>query len=83
MGCTVLPPYALFYDGREFSCSMEVGYLYGTAPYTARFGQNVYIRFRMGCSKFGRDTFHQLKDTLSGIWDITGEILDMNPEVRN
>jgi transposase len=50
----------VLYDGREFSCSMEVGSFYGTAPYTVRSGQSVYIRFRMGCNKFGRDTFHQL-----------------------
>jgi hypothetical protein len=55
----VLPPYALLYDDREFSYSMEVGSLYGTVPYTSHSGQSVYIRFRIGCSKFDRDTFHQ------------------------
>jgi len=50
----------VLYDGKEFSSVSEVGAFYGTAPYTARSGQSVYIRFRWGCNKFGRTTFHQL-----------------------
>jgi hypothetical protein len=33
-----------------------------------------------------KDFFHRVaewKNTLNGIWDITGEILDMNPEIRD
>ena len=53
----------VLYDGNEFSSHNEVGSFYGTVPYTARSGQSVYVRFRMGCNKFGRDTFHQLAYT--------------------
>lgn len=50
----------VLYDGRDFDCVSEIGAFYGTAPYTARSGQSVYIRFRRGCNKFGRTAFHQL-----------------------
>jgi transposase len=50
----------VLYDGKEFSSATEAGAFYGTAPYTARSGRSVHIRFRRGCNKFGRGTFHQL-----------------------
>ena len=50
----------VLYDGKEFDSACEAGAFYGTAPYTARSGRSVHIRFRRGCSKFGRNTFHQL-----------------------
>jgi len=50
----------VLYDGKEFDSACEAGAFYGTAPYTARSGRSVHIRFRRGCNKFGRNAFHQL-----------------------
>jgi len=50
----------VLYASRNFQTASEVGALYGTSPYTARSGRNVCVRFRWGCNKRGRTTFHQL-----------------------
>jgi len=50
----------VLYSSRDFRSANEVQCLCGTAPYTVRSGQSKAVRFRMGCNKFGRKTFHQL-----------------------
>ena len=50
----------VLYNSRDFRSANEVQCLCGTAPYTVRSGQSKAVRFRMGCNKFGRKTFHQL-----------------------
>jgi transposase len=53
----------VLYGSNEFSSHSEVGSFYGTVPYTSRSGKSVHVRFRVGCNKFGRGTFHQLAYT--------------------
>ena len=48
------------YAGRDFSNANEAQVFYGTAPYTASSGKYHSVRFRIGCHKFGRNTFQQL-----------------------
>jgi len=50
----------VLYSSRDFHSANEVQSLCGTVPYTIRSGQSKVVRFRKGCSKFGRKTFHQL-----------------------
>ena len=50
----------VLYNSRDFRSANEVQCLCGTAPYTIRSGQSKTVRFRKGCNKFGRKTFHQL-----------------------
>jgi len=50
----------VLYSSRNFRSANEVQSLCGTVPYTVRSGQSKAVRFRKGCSKFGRKTFHQL-----------------------
>lgn len=50
----------VLYSSRDFRSANEVQCLCGTAPYTVRSGQSKAVRFRKGCNKFGRKTFHQL-----------------------
>jgi transposase len=50
----------VLYSSRDFHSANEVQCLCGTSPYTVRSGQSKAVRFRRGCSKFGRKTFHQL-----------------------
>ncbi len=48
------------YAGKDFSNANEAQVFYGTAPYTASSGKYHSVRFRIGCHKFGRNTFQQL-----------------------
>lgn len=50
----------VLYSSRDFHSANEVQSLCGTVPYTVRSGQSKAVRFRRGCSKLGRKTFHQL-----------------------
>jgi transposase len=50
----------VLYAGRDFSNANEAQAFYGTAPYTASSGNYHSVRFRIGCHKFGRNTFQQL-----------------------
>jgi transposase len=50
----------VLYSSRDFCSASEVQSLCGTVPYTVRSGQSKVVRFRKGCSKFGRKSFHQL-----------------------
>lgn len=50
----------VLYSSREFESASEAQAFWGTCPYTVRSGQSTSVRFRKGCNKFGRNTFHQL-----------------------
>ncbi len=50
----------VLYAGKDFSSASEAQCFYGTAPYTAISGNYHSVRFRVGCHKFGRNTFQQL-----------------------
>ena len=50
----------VLYTIRDFHSANEAQCLCGTSPYTVRSGQSKAVRFRRGCNKFGRKTFHQL-----------------------
>lgn len=50
----------VLYAGKDFNSASEAQVFYGTAPYTVSSGKHRVVRFRTGCSKFGRNALQQL-----------------------
>ena len=50
----------VIFSSGEFHSASEAQAFFGTSPCTIRSGKGLFIYFRKGCNKFGRNTFHQL-----------------------
>lgn len=57
-------------DRNRFACAAEIQQLSGVAPVTERSGKSVWVHWRLACSKFLRQSFHEFagQSILKSVW---------------